>query len=204
MKTQSKKPNLKQAQAEERRLQILDTALTVFAEKGFAGASIKDIAQAAGISQGLMYHYFASKEELLDATVEYHSFLPQLRQILASDSERPFDEVYLTISNQFLNTLDDKAKLVRILIQEIGLSPTVKNTWAKMCHEGMSLLQKYIDSQIARGYLRPHRSEVTARSLFSMMFMFHFTWDAFASSSISREEFIKEVLNNLLQGIGNK
>ncbi len=204
MKAQSGKPNLKQAQAEERRLQILSTALTVFAEKGFAGASIKDIAQAAGISQGLMYHYFAGKEDLLDATVEHHSFLPQLRQILASESQRPFDEMFITISSQFLNTLDNKAKLVRILIQEIGLSPTVKNAWARMCSEGMLLLQKYLDSQIAKGFLRPHRTEVTARSIFSGLFMYHFTRDVFSSSKLTREEYLKEALDNLLKGIGNK
>jgi TetR/AcrR family transcriptional regulator len=50
--------------AEERRLRLLSAARKVFAEKGLAGASTRDIARAAGVSEGLLYRYFASKEEL--------------------------------------------------------------------------------------------------------------------------------------------
>lgn len=43
----------------------MDTAMDLFSEQGFASTSIKSIAQAAGVSQGLLYNYFSSKEELL-------------------------------------------------------------------------------------------------------------------------------------------
>ncbi len=49
----------------DRRQAILDTALEVFVEKGYESASISMIAHRAGISKGLMYNYFESKEELL-------------------------------------------------------------------------------------------------------------------------------------------
>jgi len=48
----------------ERRERIMSEALALFAVKGLSGTKISDIAAAAGISQGLMYHYFESKEEL--------------------------------------------------------------------------------------------------------------------------------------------
>lgn len=48
----------------ERRAQFLDAARQVFAEKGLAGASTRDIAKAAGASEGLLYRYFPSKEDL--------------------------------------------------------------------------------------------------------------------------------------------
>ena len=49
---------------DERREQILGAALKVFAQRGFAGTKIGDIAKAASLSHGLVYHYFASKEEI--------------------------------------------------------------------------------------------------------------------------------------------
>src|SRR5579862_1579763 len=56
---------------EDRRSQILEGALKMFAEKGFKGATNKNIAEAAGgISPGLIYWYFKSKEELLFALIE--------------------------------------------------------------------------------------------------------------------------------------
>ncbi len=48
---------------------ITDSALVLFAEKGFYSTTINDIALKAGISKGLMYNYFKSKEELLDAII---------------------------------------------------------------------------------------------------------------------------------------
>ena len=50
---------------EERRRQILEAALTVFGQKGFNGANVSDVAAQAGVSQGTIYWYFESKEELL-------------------------------------------------------------------------------------------------------------------------------------------
>lgn len=49
--------------------QILDSALDVFAHKGFHSATINDIAQKAGVAMGLLHHYFSSKEELLSHIV---------------------------------------------------------------------------------------------------------------------------------------
>jgi len=49
---------------EERRRQILEGAARVFAQSGYYGARVEDVAQAVGISKGLVYEYFASKEEL--------------------------------------------------------------------------------------------------------------------------------------------
>ena len=54
---------------EERRQQILDSALTVFSQKGFHASNVSDVAAHAGVSQGTIYWYFDSKEELFDAAI---------------------------------------------------------------------------------------------------------------------------------------
>ncbi len=54
----------------ERRAQLLEAAQRVFANKGFHAANVADVAAAAGVSQGTVYHYFDSKEDLLMAVYE--------------------------------------------------------------------------------------------------------------------------------------
>ena len=54
---------------EERRQQILDSALAVFSQKGFHASNVSDVAAHAGVSQGTIYWYFDSKEELFDAAI---------------------------------------------------------------------------------------------------------------------------------------
>ena len=53
----------------QRREEILRVATPVFARKGFAGTRIADLAEASGMSQGLLYRYFASKDEVFTAIV---------------------------------------------------------------------------------------------------------------------------------------
>ncbi len=55
---------------EDRREQIMDAAMRVFAQKGFLKATNKDIAREAGITPGLIYYYFESKEAVLNAIIE--------------------------------------------------------------------------------------------------------------------------------------
>ena len=54
------------AGAEEKRRLILDAAVRVFARKGFHTSRVGDIAEEAGVAHGLLYHYFSSKDEVLE------------------------------------------------------------------------------------------------------------------------------------------
>ena len=55
--------------AADRPREILDAALTVFVEKGFAATKLDDVAVAAGISKGLLYRYFDNKAELFKEVI---------------------------------------------------------------------------------------------------------------------------------------
>lgn len=59
-----------EAMREVSKVKILSTALDLFSKKGFDNTSISDIAKAAGISKGLTYNYFKSKDELLEQTLQ--------------------------------------------------------------------------------------------------------------------------------------
>lgn len=58
------------AQAESTRRAVLDTARRLFAERGYAGASLQDIADAAGVTKANVYYYFRTKDAILDALLE--------------------------------------------------------------------------------------------------------------------------------------
>lgn len=62
-------PSKRELQREERRSQILDAALTVFSQKGYHATNVSDVAAQAGVSQGTIYWYFESKDELFQAAL---------------------------------------------------------------------------------------------------------------------------------------
>ncbi len=179
----------------------MDAALKVFALKGFSGTSIKDIAREADISQGLLYHYFPGKVALLVATIEHNSFLPQLRRALKTRSDQPAEVVLKLLSMRFLSMLDEKKLLINILVREISSNAEVNSAWLSLCNEGMSILKQFISERIHTGELKQHNAEVTARCLFSMIFMYQFTTNGFGSETVSRKGFINEALDNLFSGI---
>ena len=83
-------PVRRREQAEEwRRQRILDAALLVFGSKGVDAASMKEVAAAAGVTSGLLYHYFTSKEALSLAVTVERGFLSELRELLTGAGERP-------------------------------------------------------------------------------------------------------------------
>lgn len=93
-------PEQNQAQREETRQSILMTALKAFSEKGYAATSISYIAKEAGISKGLTYHYFNSKEDLLHGIFHYlNSFGSEAIQLLQNKS--PQEQLKLTVEMTF-------------------------------------------------------------------------------------------------------
>jgi len=68
-----------------RRRQIMDAALALFAREGYSHCSISTLAQHTGISKGLMYHYFESKEQLLGAIIE--NGLDEIMKLLDPNSD---------------------------------------------------------------------------------------------------------------------
>ena len=83
---------------EERKQEILDTAMRLFYEKGYEKTSIADIAKAIGVAQGLCYRYFPSKEALFDSAIE------QYAEELVSRFSVPLGHEQMTLK-EFIETM---------------------------------------------------------------------------------------------------
>ena len=85
-------PAYTRLQVDERRRRLIEVGSALFAEHAFEEISMRQIAEAAGISKALLYHYFPSKTELFKAAVEEHA--TELQQLIepGGDSD-PFQEL---------------------------------------------------------------------------------------------------------------
>src|SRR3954449_3155308 len=83
------RPVRKRLSAEDRRSAILDSALQVFSKRGYNGASIDEIAQAAGISKALIYEHFPSKRDLHVSLLERHTQEIFVRLAQTADTDDP-------------------------------------------------------------------------------------------------------------------
>ena len=159
--------------ADARRDELLRVALRLFAERGFDGTTIADIAMATGTAHGLVYHYYSSKNELLLAVLERFSFLPELRRLLDVSPEREADEVLTEIAVRFSALLRERADLLRLVSRESQTNPIVAAALASVMVEGTEVISNYLDARVAADELRPHDSTVPARALFWALVTMH-------------------------------
>jgi AcrR family transcriptional regulator len=152
--------------AERRRDQLLEVGLRLFAEQGFAATTIADIAREAGVAHGLVYHYFASKDELLSEILKRFSFLPALRELMAVAPGRPATEVLPEIAAGFSALIDQRSDLLHLVVRESGTNQEVAAAMGSVIREGLELLTVYLEGRVAAGELRPHDVTVTARAIF--------------------------------------
>jgi AcrR family transcriptional regulator len=105
---------------EERRKSILDVALKLFANKGYESTSIAQIAKEAGISKGLIYTYFESKEALLKSLVLDLSAIEEgfWNDIQAEDPRKMLQNIF-EIYFKMLVELKDKLRLITALTFQV-------------------------------------------------------------------------------------
>ncbi|MGZ4354057.1 MAG: TetR/AcrR family transcriptional regulator [Gaiellaceae bacterium] len=111
--------------AEEKRRIILDAAIRVFAHKGFHTSRVGDIAEEAGVAHGLLYHYFSSKDEVLE-TIFRENWAVLVERIHAvEESGAPAREQLRHVAAILLRTWRHEPDVVRVLVREIVRSPEV-------------------------------------------------------------------------------
>lgn len=99
---------------------IIAAALAVFREKGYANTRMADIAKRAGVSYGLVYHYFGSKDVLFDVIVDawWSSLYAMLHAQRSADLG--FEEKLINIIQFFLDAYSEQPDLITIFITEVS------------------------------------------------------------------------------------
>jgi AcrR family transcriptional regulator len=165
METKTEIAGSRRQQAEERREQILDAALGVFSEKGFAGASIRDIARAAGVTDGLIYHYFDGKEQLEEACWKERSWRAHLERILANADNVSLETVLRELLNDFLQTMYDNGPVFRMCVAEMQRNNEIAAYHLQRMEETLSLFHDFLIERQRKGEIRPDANVKAAAGL---------------------------------------
>jgi AcrR family transcriptional regulator len=121
------------AQEEKRRL-LLDAAVRVFARKGYHAARVGDIAKEAGVAYGLLYHYFRSKDEILETIFRetWGGMLATVRSV--EDAGGPAREQVRRVASIVLRSYVRDPDLVRVLVREVTRSPHLQQEVEEVGH----------------------------------------------------------------------
>ena len=140
-------------QVTDRRRELLDAAVRVFAEKGFHASRVGDIAEEAGVAHGLLYHYFESKDQVLEAVFHENWSLLVARIESVEETDEPAADQLRHISAIVLRTWLHLPDVVRVVIQEFGRSPELAERIGELTLP-IDAIQRVIMRGIERGEFR--------------------------------------------------
>ena len=143
----------KSAALEDKRQQLLGAAVRVFARKGFHASRVGDIAEEAGVAHGLLYHYFKSKDQVLEAVFHENWSILVARIESVEETDEPAADQIRHIAAIVLRTWLHLPDVVRVVIQEFGRSPELGERIGELTLPIVAL-QRVIARGIERGEFR--------------------------------------------------
>ena len=173
--------------------------MDLFSRQGVDNTSIKDIAREAGVAQGLLYHYFASKDDLLWGVLQAHTFMPHLQQAPSLEEAHSAEDVLRSVALQFNAFLEAQQPLMRLVLRELQTNLRVRGLWEeRIRHEVVITLEDFLRARVAAGELRPHQVEVAAHMLMYGVVTLYLPG---GKTTVGNEEAIQEMVEILMRGI---
>ncbi|RYG29628.1 MAG: TetR/AcrR family transcriptional regulator [Chitinophagaceae bacterium] len=173
----------------EKQLEIISVAETLFSDKGFAGTSVREIAEAAGINVAMISYYFSSKEKLMEAifTARTTSITEKLETLLEDTTLEPFEKLEVLIED-YIHRMIDKHKFYRLMYfeQMLDNNPAINALLMQLKMRNGELLSRLIkDGQ---------QKKVFKKNI-DVSFMVHTMIGTIMHSFMNRENY--RVVNNL-------
>lgn len=192
--------------ADKRRQQIVDAAVELFSRKGFRGTRTREIAEAAGISEAMIYRHFATKRELYSAIIEAKSVTEELLASAATAAQGKDDAgVLRALGLKMIEQTERDPSLMRLLLfsalEGHELSEIFFESRVKRLHE---FLSSYIRKRIKEGRFRSMDALVAARAFVGMVvhyLLLHEIFGVKRPSDIASEQVIETFVTLFLEGI---
>lgn len=196
---------------EERRLQILRIAVRLFSQRGFRGTTTKEIAQAAGVSEAMVFRHYATKEELYSAILDHKACaggqLQDPQDMLADAVQRKDDRmVFEKLAYEALQHHEHDTEFQRLLMHSaLEEHELARMFWERTVIKVYDFLGAYIRERQRDGVFREVNPVIVVRALLGMIIHHSLNnnlWDKERRLlNISNEEAAREFTEILLGGI---
>lgn len=156
---------------DDTRGRILQAAAELFAEKGYAGATTRAIAEQAGVNEVTIFRHFGAKENLVKAIMEQFGGMA-----LAGEMELHFSgdlrQDLTMIGGMMLKVMTERSSAMRMALCEAGNFPEIRQAVADNPRQLRGMLTRYLEGQIAAGVIRPGHAEALAQAFLGMFFSY--------------------------------
>ena len=158
------------AALERRREHLLDAAAAVVSERGFARATIREIAARAGVADGTLYNYFADKEELLEGLLDRLAGAERTKMTFGAAPPTSVPDYLEAFLRHRIETLQEHRHLVRALLPELLVNERLRRRYAKqVLGPSQAAGERLLAALDAAGGLDRGTPEVSVRAVRAMV-----------------------------------
>ena len=191
-----KRDNQRKKTVEQRRQDILEAALKIFAQKGYNGSTTAEIACAAGVAEGTIFRHFTTKKDLLIAVLE-PKVLDGLIQLDKEHREDTPTEFFRHFLRNRLELVKENNSLVRLMVAEAQYHSEVREALFRgILGQGISIIRPWFEKGVERGDFRALPFLPTMQSFMGMIMFYGLFGNAFLG--LSPEQTIEEVADHML------
>jgi AcrR family transcriptional regulator len=194
---------------DDRYQELLEAALQVFAQHGYRNTRLDEVAEAAGVTKGTIYHYFDTKEELLLSVIKHYQTLAfgRAEDLLRDESLPASTRIRLLVRNMFAGGNERGRHLLALLLE--GVAHEVPRVHANWLNDGpvrlWSLIGQLVVQGKERGEFRPDADgDVGGRVLVSGL-MLQLMWqqhvDAVPAMAIDENRLVDSAVELFLAGL---
>jgi AcrR family transcriptional regulator len=200
--------------ADLRREQILQTAVTVFSQRGFKGTTTKEIAKAAGVSEAIIFRHFANKEELYGAILHSKSCQDGLHRYPWESNEvlqealRAKDDfgVFYNLALQAMDNHHKDVDFMRLLFYSaLEEHELAERFFSEFITRIYGFIGEYVSERQADGAMREINPRIVVRAFLGMLIhhsLNNILWDKGRRLlNISNEEAAKNFAEIVLRGV---
>lgn len=177
---------------------IFETAMKLFAEKGYDATSIEEITATVGVAKGTLYYHFSSKEEIYKFLIEEGmKLLRNSIQIKTVQLSNPIAKLKAVIIIQ-LKVIMKYDEFITILLSHIWGNKERHYSFRKYIYEYIDIIKKYIEEGIKEGLIKEGDSHLMASTIFGIICAVKIH-----KMSKSEELVIEEIANSMIDYILN-
>lgn len=189
---------------EAKRARIVEAARALFAERGFEGATARDISRRAGVATGTLFLYVEDKRELLFVVLAEDAERLFSHGARAATRARSLPDALMALFGPFFDYYADQPALARSILEELFLRPHEPQRMGAFSREHASHLAKLVAAAKERGEVRPDVPVAAAtRACFAHYAFWIQAW--LGSGQVNRVQFetrLREALALQLAGLG--
>ncbi len=190
---------------ENTKQQLLEATLKLISEKGYLGATTREIAQEAGVTELTLFRHFGSKERLFEELLNSYTFLPRLKELIPELDNLAGEEALELIAARFLVSLKERKSMIKIMYSEVTIYPDkIRSVYNRFIDEMRATLAAYFETLQSKAFLRKDMSPDAAARVFLWILFSYFRSEEImrpgGMKKSAMEQQVKDIVDIFMHG----